>query len=70
MSDGTIEIREVVVGAMDRVNAQVISGLNEGDQVVAGIVQAEAEGQDDSSGNNSDDRMRSQFRMMRGAGVF
>jgi macrolide-specific efflux system membrane fusion protein len=36
--DGSTETREVVVGAMDRVNAAVISGLSAGDQVIAGIV--------------------------------
>lgn len=69
LPDGTTETREVVVGAMDRVNAQVISGLSEGDQVVAGIVQAAVEEEDDNNNRSSDSRTQ-QFRMMRGAGIF
>jgi macrolide-specific efflux system membrane fusion protein len=38
--DGTEEQRRVVVGVTSRVSAEIISGLTEGDQVVAGIVQA------------------------------
>jgi macrolide-specific efflux system membrane fusion protein len=68
LPNGTTEIREVVVGAMDRVNAEVLSGLVEGDQVVAGIVQAAVEDEDDNGSSNND--RRSQFRMMRGAGIF
>lgn len=39
--DGTREERQVVVGLTSRVNAEVISGLQAGEQVVAGIVQAD-----------------------------
>jgi len=61
LPNGGREVRDVVVGAMDRVNAEVISGLETGDQVVAGIVLPQAEvGSDD--GNNN----RNQFRQMRG----
>jgi len=35
--DGAQETRNVVVGVTDRVNAQIISGLAEGEKVVAGI---------------------------------
>ena len=66
---GATETREVVVGAMDRVNAQVLSGLAEGDQIVAGIVQAAVEQADDNNSNRGNDRGQ-QFRMMRGAGIF
>jgi macrolide-specific efflux system membrane fusion protein len=34
--DGTQETRDVMVGVTDRVNAQIISGLAEGEQVIAG----------------------------------
>lgn len=37
--DGRQETREVTIGLTSRVHAQVISGLGEGDQVVAGIMQ-------------------------------
>ncbi|MFV3131069.1 efflux RND transporter periplasmic adaptor subunit [Niveispirillum sp. KHB5.9] len=35
-ADGTLEERRVMVGVADRVNAEIVSGLNEGDQVVVG----------------------------------
>jgi multidrug efflux pump subunit AcrA (membrane-fusion protein) len=35
---GRTETRALVVGATDRVNAEVVSGLEEGDRVVAGVV--------------------------------
>lgn len=38
-SDGRQESREISIGLTSRVHAQVISGLREGDQVVAGIIQ-------------------------------
>jgi macrolide-specific efflux system membrane fusion protein len=41
-ADGTIAEREVTVGVASRVSAEVISGLSEGEQVVAGIAQAAA----------------------------
>ena len=41
-SDGTTEERRVVVGVTSRVSAQIISGLEEGEQVIAGIVQSSA----------------------------
>ncbi|MDO8907771.1 MAG: efflux RND transporter periplasmic adaptor subunit [Pseudohongiella sp.] len=40
MADGTRQQREVVIGVMSRVSAEVISGLQAGDQVVAGIIQS------------------------------
>jgi len=39
-ADGSIAEREIVVGVTSRVSAEVLSGLTEGEQVVAGIVQA------------------------------
>lgn len=41
--DGATERREIVVRAMDRVNAEVVSGLAEGDRVVAGTILAPAD---------------------------
>lgn len=38
--DGTRQQRDVVIGVMSRVSAEVLSGLQEGDQVVAGIIQS------------------------------
>jgi len=34
--DGSQETRDVMVGVTDRVNAQIISGLEEGEEVIAG----------------------------------
>lgn len=53
--DGTIEEREILVGVMSRVSAEVISGLEPGDRVIAGIVQAEAP---DEQSRNNDNRDR------------
>lgn len=38
--DGTEEQRRVVVGVTSRVNAEIINGLEQGEQVIAGIIQA------------------------------
>ena len=40
--DGTQQEREIVVGVTSRVAAEVISGLQPGERVVAGIIQADA----------------------------
>jgi len=40
-ADGSEQVREVVIGITSRVSAEVISGLQAGEQVVAGIIQAE-----------------------------
>ena len=40
--DGTEEQRRVVVGVTSRINAEVINGLQEGEQVISGIIQAAA----------------------------
>jgi macrolide-specific efflux system membrane fusion protein len=42
--DGTQHEQEVTVGVTSRVSAEVISGLKEGDKVVAGIIQQEPVG--------------------------
>ena len=53
LADGSFETREIMVGAQDRVNAEVISGLVEGDQVVAGVIQARLEDDDDRDDRDS-----------------
>ena len=52
LEDGTRETREVVVGASDRVNAEVISGLVAGDRVLAGIIEAAVEEEEQTNNNN------------------
>lgn len=42
LADGSEEERRVVVGITSRVSAEIINGLQEGEQVIAGIVQAAA----------------------------
>ena len=39
--DGTIEEREITIGISNRVHAEVLSGLKEGDRVIAGVREAE-----------------------------
>ncbi len=41
-ADGTQQARDIVVGVSSRISAQVISGLEEGEQVVAGVIQSAA----------------------------
>ncbi len=41
-ADGTQQARDIVVGVSSRISAQVISGLEEGEQVVAGVIQGAA----------------------------
>lgn len=43
--DGTRETRNVTIGVTSRVSAEVLSGLTEGEQVIAGILQADAPAQ-------------------------
>lgn len=43
--DGSEEVRDVLVGVTSRVAAEIISGLREGEQVVAGILQAAPAGE-------------------------
>jgi macrolide-specific efflux system membrane fusion protein len=52
-ADGTISEREVTIGVTSRVSAEVISGLKEGEQVVAGIAQPGAPATNTNSGNNN-----------------
>ena len=44
-ADGTQQARDIVVGVSSRISAQVISGLEEGEQVVAGVIQGAPEPQ-------------------------
>jgi macrolide-specific efflux system membrane fusion protein len=39
--DGTVEEREITIGISNRVHAEVLSGLKEGDRVIAGVREAE-----------------------------
>jgi len=50
ISEGKYETVEVEIGLTSRINAEVISGLKPGDQVVAGVVQSEAQGAGGNSG--------------------
>jgi macrolide-specific efflux system membrane fusion protein len=52
-ADGSIADREVTIGVMSRVTAEVISGLTEGEQVVAGIAQAAPAGGANNGTNNA-----------------
>lgn len=44
LNDGRIEEREVTVGVMNRIQAEVLSGLNEGDVVVIGTKETKKKG--------------------------
>ena len=44
------ETREILVGVTSRISAEVLSGLKEGDRVVAGVIQAQPETDNNSSG--------------------
>lgn len=44
------EVRDIVVGVTSRVSAEVLSGLEAGDRVIAGVIQAQTESQNSSSG--------------------
>ena len=53
--DGSIEEREVRVGVVSRVSAQIVSGLEAGEQVVTGVAQPPAA---TKSGNSNTPRMQ------------
>jgi macrolide-specific efflux system membrane fusion protein len=46
VSQGVFETVEVKIGVTSRIAAEVISGLNEGDRVVSGIIQQNTDGQE------------------------
>ena len=48
--DDETEVREIVVGVTSRISAEVLSGLEQGDRVIAGVIQAQAESQNSNSG--------------------
>jgi macrolide-specific efflux system membrane fusion protein len=52
-ADGSITEREVLIGVTSRVTAEVISGLTEGEQVVAGIAQAASPAGPGGQNNNN-----------------
>jgi membrane fusion protein, macrolide-specific efflux system len=56
--DGTIENREVRVGVMSRVSAQIVSGLEPGEQVVTGAATAAPAAAKKSGSTNSAPRMQ------------
>jgi macrolide-specific efflux system membrane fusion protein len=62
-ADGSIADREVMVGVASRVSAEVLSGLTEGEQVVAGILQAE-------QGANPNQQRNQQTVIFQGGGNF
>ena len=64
-ADGTITDREIMVGVASRVTAEVLSGLTEGEQVVAGIVQA-----DQQNANQNQQRNQQQTIIFQGGGNF
>lgn len=64
---GAMEEREVLVGATNRVHAQVLQGLNEGDKVVVG--QRQPEGNRQKAGNDNQDRNRPQQGSALGMGA-
>jgi len=67
LADNTRQTREVVVGATDRVNAEVISGLEEGESVVAGVVQQRVEREENNNNNRNNSN---NFRFISGGGGF
>ena len=64
-ADGSIADREIMVGVASRVSAEVLSGLTEGEQVVAGIVQA-----DQANANQNQQRNQQQQIIFQGGGNF
>ncbi len=55
-ADNSTEERKVVIGVSSRIKAEVISGLAEGEKVVAGIVQAESTETEQQAGSNNNFR--------------
>ena len=51
-ADGSEQQRSIVVGVTSRVRAEVIEGLQEGEQVIAGIVQAQQANAEGNGNNN------------------
>jgi macrolide-specific efflux system membrane fusion protein len=55
-TDGTLEERDIVIGVASRVAAEVISGLEVGDRVIAGIIQADAPDASNNANRNQNFR--------------
>lgn len=53
VSEGVYETVEVQIGVVSRVSAEVISGLNEGDEVVSGVIQHNSDRQTPNDRNNN-----------------
>ena len=51
ISDDEFEVREIRIGVTSRIAAEVLSGLEEGEQVVAGVLQSREEEQPQSRSN-------------------
>ena len=51
LEDGSLEQRQVEVGLMTRISAEVLSGLQEGDRVVAGMITSQNGSQDRANNN-------------------
>jgi len=52
VSDDEFEVREITVGVTSRIAAEVLSGLEEGERVVAGVLQASQDEQEAPRRNN------------------
>ena len=65
-SDGRVTRRQVQIGVMNRVSAQVLSGLEPGEQVIIGRAGAGGERAND---NSADRGQRSPFKPNLGRGL-
>jgi membrane fusion protein, macrolide-specific efflux system len=52
-ADGTLENREVQVGVMSRVSAQIVAGLEPGEKIVTGQAQSASAPKAQAKGNNA-----------------
>jgi len=52
ISENEFETREIRVGVTSRISAEVLAGLEEGEQVVAGVIESQREPQQPSQNNN------------------
>lgn len=69
LPDGSIEERKVKIGVSNRIHAQVISGLKEGDKVVAGVrtqEKAPEKAQDKARGLDSSNRQSAMQQQVAG----
>jgi uncharacterized membrane protein YgcG len=61
-ADGTLETRRIVYGVSDRVSAEVIEGLKEGEEVVIGKHETEAAAAAPRTNNNNNQNFNQQGR--------